>query len=192
MARQLILLITIAVSTIGTAAFAQSTPTPSPKPDGAPGPPSPAFERKNRPERPFLKGGDPADFAQKLFDRLTPEEKERFKENFERWKALPPEERQALMMHEKMRRERMLQEIDETIKKTGLQLDKDRREMFALRYAQERRKIEEQLRREMEEKRRPLLKEMIDRLSNEFSSSASPSPSPAASPASPQPAVNQP
>jgi len=179
MARQFILLITLVVSAIGNASFGQDPAITPVTPDSSPIPSPPGFEKKNKPNRPFFKSGDPADFAQKLFDRMTPEEKERFKENFERWKTLPPEERQALMMHEKMRRERMLQEIDEAIKKTALQLDKDRREMFALRYAQERRKIEEQLRREMEEKRRPLLKEMIERLSREFSAQATPSPSPA-------------
>ena len=135
-------------------------------------------------------GGEPADFVEKLFNRLSPEERERFKENFERWKALPPEERQALMQHERMRREKMMQEIDEGLKKTGLQLDKDRREIFNLRYAQERRKIEEQLRKEMDEKRRPLMKELLERLTKEFSAPATASPSPSASPAPEQPAVN--
>ena len=108
-------------------------------------------------------------------------------ENFERWKALPPEERQALMMHEKMQREKIVHEIDEAIKKTGLQLDKDRREVFALRYTQERRKIEDQLRKEMEEKRRPLLQEMLGHLVSEFNT---PPLSPATSPA-PTPAPTQ-
>ena len=122
--------------------------------------------------------GDGAEFARKLFDRLTPEEREKFKENFERWKALPPEERQALLMHEKMHREKMEQEIGEAIKTSGLQLDKDRREVYVLRYTQERRKIEERIRREMDEKRRPLLKEMTERLKTEFSApTESPSPS---------------
>jgi hypothetical protein len=185
MARQFILLIALLVSTLGATVRAQTPETPALKTDATPA--ASPVEKKNRPERPFVKFGDSADFAQKLFDRLTPEEKERFKENFERWKALPPEERQALMMHEKMRRERMMQEIDEAIKKSGLQLDKDRREMFTLRYSQERRKIEEQLRREMEEKRRPQLQEMLGRLVTEFSAPATPAPSPAASPA---PAAN--
>jgi len=105
----------------------------------------------------------------KYIDRPIPEEKERFSEKIEKWKSLPPEEREALMLHEKMRREKMQHEIEETLKNSGLQLDKDRQEVFTLRYTQERRKIEEQLRKELEEKRRPLLKEMIERLVIEFS-----------------------
>ena len=52
-------------------------------------------------------------------------------------------------------------EIEEAIRSTGLQLDPDRRQVFVLRYAQERRKIEEQLRSEMEQKRQTMLREMI-------------------------------
>jgi hypothetical protein len=40
---------------------------------------------------------------------------------------------------------------------------------FAKRYGEERRKVEEQLRKEMEEKRKPLIKEVIARLKEEFS-----------------------
>lgn len=84
---------------------------------------------------------------------------------------------------EHIRREKIAQEIDETLKKSGLQLDADRREVFALRYAQERRKIEEGLRKEMEAKRRPMMQEMMERLKKEFSpfNNASASPSPTAS-----------
>jgi hypothetical protein len=63
----------------------------------------------------------------------------------------------------------MLEEIDVAIKETGLNLDKERRTQFAKRYAEERRKLEEQLRRETEEKRRPLVKEIVGRLKTEFS-----------------------
>jgi len=173
----------------GSVALAQNPQNPAPKPDGSPAAitPAPAVEKKSNPARPAPKFGDSVDFAKKLFDRLTPEEKARFMENFERWKALPPEERQALMMHEKMQREKIVHEIDEAIKKTGLQLDKDRREVFALRYTQERRKIEDQLRKEMEEKRRPLLQEMLGHLVSEFNT---PPLSPATSPA-PTPAPTQ-
>ena len=196
MARQFILLTAIAIQALGVCAFGQDgAASPPPKPQGSPGVPGapqpPPFDKRPRPERQFMKGGgEPADFVEKLFNRLSPEERERFKENFERWKALPPEERQALMQHERMRREKMMQEIDEGLKKTGLQLDKDRREIFNLRYAQERRKIEEQLRKEMDEKRRPLMKELLERLTKEFSAPATASPSPSASPAPEQPAVN--
>lgn len=187
MARQFFRLIIFTVLTAGTAALAQDPAKPAPKPGESPA--APAFEKKggNKMERQFSKPGEQGEFVKKFFERMTPEERERFRENFERWKAMPMEERQALLMHEKMRREKMSQEIDDALKKTGLQLDKDRQEVFALRYSQERRKIEEQLRKEIEEKRRPLMNEMLERLRAEFNSQAASSPLPSASPAPAKP-----
>ena len=115
-----------------------------------------------------LKNGDLTDYLKSRFEQLTPDEKQRLTEKFEKWKALPPEERAALIHHEKMRRERMQHEIEEALKKTGLQLNKERQDLFTLQYTQERRKIEEQLRKEIEEKRQSLLKEMTTRLTTEF------------------------
>ncbi len=52
------------------------------------------------------------------------------------------------------------------------QLDPERREMFVKRYTEERKKIEETLRKETEEKRGPRLEELRDRLKAEFSAPA--------------------
>jgi hypothetical protein len=70
----------------------------------------------------------------------------------------------------------MAEDIEAAARESGLELDKERREQFAKRYTQERRKIEEQLRREMDEKRRPLVKEIVAKLKAEFSA---PTPAPA-------------
>ena len=56
-----------------------------------------------------------------------------------------------------------------SIRDTGLTLEGERRAQFTKRYAEERRKLEEQLRKELEEKRQPLLKELVARLKGEFS-----------------------
>ena len=71
---------------------------------------------------------------------------------------------------------------ESALKESGLELDGDRKAAFFKRYAEERRKIEEQLRQEMGEKRKPLVREMLARLKAEF---ATPAESPA--PAKPQP-----
>ena len=55
-----------------------------------------------------------------------------------------------------------------------VELDAQRRELFARRYGEERQRIEEQIRREMDEKRRPLLKEVIAKLKAEFAPVAVP------------------
>lgn len=157
MARQLRLLI-FAVAAAPLALSAADAP----KPD------LPAAQGK-------LKRGEPmpAEFenARKAIEALTPEQRKRFQENFLRWSNLSPAEKKLLLERGEFRRKKMAEDIDAAIRETGIEFDKPRREHFARRYAQERRKIEEQLRQEMEEKRKPLVQEMVARLKAEFSTS---------------------
>ncbi|MHA3775082.1 hypothetical protein ACXR0O_26470 [Verrucomicrobiota bacterium sgz303538] len=105
----------------------------------------------------------------RAIDELTPEQRRRFQENFARWINLSPEEKRLLRDRDEMRRKRIGQEIEQAIQQSGLQLNGEQREQFAKRYAEERRKVEEQLRREMDEKRQPRLKEIVGKLTTEFS-----------------------
>src|SRR5581483_11390989 len=168
--RQLIFSAALSAST----AFAQNnSPAPNPAPSAPPKPPPPAMKPPGDQRKP-----DEFEDARRVFEKLPPEQREHFRENFQRWKEMPSPEKEALRDREQFRRERMAQEIDESIRKSGLQLDPDHREVYALRYAQERRKIEEKLRKEMEEKRKPLLDDMMKRLKAEFGAMSSASPSP--------------
>ena len=110
----------------------------------------------------------------KALDALTPEQRKRFQENFLRWTNLSPEEKKALQDREEIRKKFVAQEIETAIKESGLELDPERREQFVKRYGEERRKIEEQVRKEMIEKRKPLVREMVAKLKQEFSSAAAP------------------
>lgn len=110
--------------------------------------------------------------VRKALDELTPEQRKRFQENFLRWSNLSPEEKKALRDREEMRKKFMEQEVMAAIQEVGLTLDGERRAQFIQRYGQERKKIEEQLRKEMNEKRRPLVKEVLARLKAEFSGNA--------------------
>jgi hypothetical protein len=124
-------------------------------------------------------------------DQVPPERRQEFMKNFERWKNMSPEERQAMRDEQRQRMQRMHKEIDDAIKDSGLTLDDNQRKEFAKRYLQERRKIEHQIMQEMEKLRRPMIKEMVDKLAKEFSKKPSPSPSPSAIPeetAKPEPA----
>lgn len=112
------------------------------------------------------------DNVRKAIEALTPEQQKRFRENFVRWMNLAPEEKRALRDRDELRRKRMNDEIESAMAQAGLQLEGERRARFAKRYAEERRKVEEQLRREMEEKRKPLVQAIIDRLKTEFGESA--------------------
>jgi len=148
------------------AVFAQDavpTATPDQKPRGKrgdepfpgprrPGPMSPEFQN-----------------ARRALEALTPEQRQRFIENFKRWSNLPPEEKKVLADRELIRRKKIAEEVNQAIAESGLDLTAERRMFFAKRYGEERRKVEEQLRKEMDEKRKPLIKEIIGRLKEEFS-----------------------
>ncbi|MEI9892381.1 MAG: hypothetical protein WDN28_00235 [Chthoniobacter sp.] len=77
-----------------------------------------------------------------------------------------------LSRREEVRKKLIDQESEAAIQESGLQLDGDRREQFIKRYGEGRRVIEEQLRKEMNEKRKPLVHELVGRLRNEFASDA--------------------
>ena len=154
------------------AAWAQAPPeTPTPPPPKRPGWFAGLRGELRRPE-----GGGPDaekfENVRKAIEALTPEQRKRFQENFLRWSNLPPEERKALADREIFRRKKIAEDIDAALKEAGLELDAQRRELFARRYGEERHKIEERLHQELDAKRRPLLQEMIARLKAEFSSDA--------------------
>ena len=145
--------------------------------------PEPMPERKRRGDR---EHSPEFENVRKALDALTPEQRKRFQENFWRWANLSPEEKKQLRDREDVRKKMREQEVEMVIQETGLQLEGERRELFMKRYGEERRKIEEQLRKEMMEKRRPLLKDLAARLKEEFSNL--PAATPAAVPATPEPA----
>ncbi len=109
--------------------------------------------------------------------KLTPEQRANL------WKTvwavinLPAEKRQALLGIEDERRRFARDEIERAISDFGLQLDEARKQRFVQRYFEERRTIEETLRRESDEKRRQLVNAMRQRLKQEFETvSAKPAP----------------
>jgi Spy/CpxP family protein refolding chaperone len=106
--------------------------------------------------------------VRRALEGLTPEQRKRFGENLMRWSNLSPEEKKALREGEALRQKYIEQEINMAINASGLRLEGQRREQFVKRFTEERRKIEEQLRHEMMEKRKPLVRELVDRLKVEF------------------------
>ena len=112
--------------------------------------------------------------VRRALEALTPEQRQRFIENFKRWSNLPPEEKKALADREGMRRKKIAEEIDRAIDESGLTLDGERRALFAKRYGEERRRVEEHLHKELEEKRQALVRDIMARLKVEFSVQADP------------------
>ena len=118
------------------------------------------------------------DRAMRELQKLSPEQRA------DLWKAvwtvinLPPEKRQALLGMDEERRKIAREEIDRAMSDGGLKLDDEKRMLFVRRYFEERRTIEEKLRKESDEKRRQLLGEMRTRLKQEFEAiAAKPAPS---------------
>jgi hypothetical protein len=114
--------------------------------------------------------------ARSIFEQFSPDQKKKFLDNLNQWKAMSPEEQELYRDRELFRRERIAEEIQDAITKSGLKLDEDEREVFALRYTQERRKIEEALHKEMDAERQAMVSDMLGRLKTEFSSTPDSSP----------------
>lgn len=133
--------------------------------------------------------GQPGPAVQRFLEQLPPGERESFLRNFKRWRELSPQERETLRGQAGRHRARMLEEAGRALQESGLKLSDDRREMFLLRYSQERRKLERELREKAEEERARRLPAIHEALKREFatppannSNSAGPAPSAAVAP----------
>jgi len=153
-------------ATIGSALAQTATPEPAqtPKKEGkGPGPWMAGHPVDASPKGPAYEN------VRKALDALTPEQRKKFQENFWRWANLSPEEKKALRDREDLRKKAIEQETEAALQQAGLtSLEGERREQFIKRYGEGRRAIEEQLRKEMAEKRKPMVHELIGRLSSEF------------------------
>ena len=166
MARQQYFLIT-ALLALGASANLGRSAEPEQEKDQDHGHPNRKADRKVSPE---------FENVRKALDALTPEQLKRFQENFSRWSDLAPERKRELRDRDESRRKRIAEAVDTAIKESALQLTSEQRDLFAKRYAEERRKIEEDLRQEVFQKRKPLLGEMVTRLVAEFSTATTPTP----------------
>jgi hypothetical protein len=108
--------------------------------------------------------------AQRLA-RMTPEEREAFNRGLPLWQQMPPEERKILRERAEARNR---EEVLEALKGTGLQLNDDQRELFALRYKQERRKLERAIQDQANAERARRMPEIMEQLKHEFSGERQP------------------
>jgi hypothetical protein len=113
------------------------------------------------------------ELLRKAFDQLTPEQQEKVLLNLLRWQDLSQDEREVLRQRERVQRQKQEASINEAYQKSGLQLNEEQRALFRKRYVQERRRLEEQLVRENQEKRQAGIAAIVDALKKEFSSNKS-------------------
>jgi hypothetical protein len=131
------------------------------------GPDKDRDEDRDHKRRGVFSGPD-ADKAREAYRNMSPEERERWTKRFREWAEMPPEKKKSLADREEYFRRKIREDIDAAIVKAGLLLDEEQKKLFSERYMDERRKIESELRKEMDEKRGPRVDAMIERLKSEF------------------------
>jgi hypothetical protein len=123
--------------------------------------------------------------AQSIRERwlaLPPEARQNFQRNAERWMRMSPEERSVMRQREHLRRETIKRETEAALNQSGLRLNPQERAQFESRYMQERRKVEQTLRQQIEAERQKELPALIQQLKKEFQIDQ-PAKSPATKPA---------
>ena len=118
--------------------------------------------------RAFNRGHAPLNAGRDRFFQLSPDERQAFRRNAERWLQMNPEQQRVLREREQARRQRLRTEAEEAMRQMGLRLDPNAQGQFEARYLQERRRIERELRQEVEAKRQQQLPKLNERLKSEF------------------------
>ena len=113
---------------------------------------------------------------------MPPAARQNFQRNAERWLRMSPAERNVMRQRENLRRETIRRETDAALRDSGLRLNPQERAQFESRYMQERRKVEQTLRQQIEAERQKELPALIQQLKKEFQIDQ-PAKSPATKPA---------
>jgi len=111
------------------------------------------------------------DDLRRSIEQLTPEQQQKVLQNLHRWLALSPDERDVLRQRQRVRQQKEEESVTEAYQKSGLRLNEDGREVFRKLYLQERRKLEEQLAKETQEKRQKGDAAIVEKLKKEFANS---------------------
>jgi hypothetical protein len=81
---------------------------------------------------------------------------------------MTPEQRNLMRQRENLRRQTITREADAAVRDSGLQLNQQERARFESRYIQERRKVEQSLRQQLETERQKEIPALIQQLRKEF------------------------
>jgi hypothetical protein len=118
---------------------------------------------------------------------MPPDARQNFRRNADLWMQMTPEQRNLMRQRENMRRQIITREADAAVRDSGLQLNPQERARFESRYIQERRKVEQSLRQQIQTERQKEIPALIQQLRKEFQidePGKSPVTKPAASPKS--------
>jgi hypothetical protein len=114
------------------------------------------------------------ELLRKAFEQLSAEQQERILQNLHRWQDLSQDEKEVLRQRERVQRQKLEASINEAYQKSGLQLTEEQRVQFRKRYLQERRRLEEQLVHDIQDKRQAGNAAIIEMLKKEFSGAKAP------------------
>ena len=156
----LILLIAVAASGHG------QTPTPTPTPT-----PQPAAAVKTPAATAQPSASVKLEDLRRSIEQLTPEQQQKVLQNLHRWLALSPDERDVLRQRQRVRQQKEEESVTEAYQKSGLRLNEEGREIFRKLYLQERRKLEEQLAKDTQEKRQKGDATIVEKLKKELANS---------------------
>jgi hypothetical protein len=99
---------------------------------------------------------------------MPPDARQNFQRNAQLWRQMSPEQRNLMRERETTRRQIITREADAAVRDSGLQLNPQERARFESRYIQERRKVEQSLRQQIETERQKEIPALIQQLRKEF------------------------
>jgi hypothetical protein len=172
-------------------AYAQAQPQQHRGPAGRPPPmAAPHGPPPSQPQGPPSGQPHGAPSGQSIRERwlaMPPDARQNFRRNADLWMQMTPEQRNLMRQRENMRRQIITREADAAVRDSGLQLNPQERARFESRYIQERRKVEQSLRQQIQTERQKEIPALIQQLRKEFQidePGKSPVTKPAASPKS--------
>jgi len=116
---------------------------------------------------------------------MPPDARRTFQRNADLWMRMTPEQRNLMRQRENIRRQIITRDADAAVRDSGLQLNPQERARFESRYIQERRKVEQSLRQQIQAERQKEIPALIQELRKEFQiDKPGPVSKPAASPKS--------
>ena len=118
---------------------------------------------------------------------MPPDARQNFRRNADLWMQMTPEQRNLMRQRENVRRQIITRDADAAVRDSGLQLNPQERARFESRYIQERRRVEQSLRQQVQTERQKEIPALIQQLRKEFQidePGKSPVTKPAASPKS--------
>src|SRR5437899_1978137 len=113
-------------------------------------------------------GPPPSQSMRERWLAMPPAARQNFRRNAERWMQMSPEERNVMRQRENLRRQTIQRETETALRESGLRLNPQERAQFESRYVQERRKVEQTLRQQIEAERQKELPALIQQLKKEF------------------------